>query len=74
MYIFIAQSMENIQELKKQLRHGDYQLISELSTVPAETVKSILNGTRNPKTPRGRQVLAATERLVESRKQLLAAS
>ncbi len=57
-------------KITEKLKKGDLTLISEITEVPLSTVQSILYGYRNAKTKRGRRVIEAAERLVESRQQI----
>lgn len=66
--------MKNIEDLKKDLRRGDYPLLEDLTGVPLRTINSYFQKYRNADTPNGRKVLAAAEKLIESRKQLFAST
>ena len=65
--------MKNIDEIKKDLERGDYPMIARISKIPLGTVKSIMSGARNHETTQGARIIEAAEKLIESRKQLLAA-
>ncbi|WP_187261280.1 hypothetical protein [Pontibacter beigongshangensis] len=64
--------MKKVEELKKDLRLGDYGLLQEMTGVKKNTIDKYFQGYRNADTPKGRIVLVAAEKLIESRKQLLA--
>ncbi|MBD1399045.1 hypothetical protein H9Q13_17900 [Pontibacter sp. JH31] len=66
------QSIKNLDELKKDLRRGELKLVIEISDVKLNTVEAIFHGKRNPNSKNGKKARAAAERLIESRKLLLA--
>ncbi|WP_266206277.1 hypothetical protein [Pontibacter kalidii] len=66
--------MKNVEDLKKEMRWGDLALIADISGVKKNTVDAIFLGKRNPDTPMGRKARAAAERLIDSRKLLMASS
>lgn len=62
--------MKKVEDLKKDLRRGDYPFLRELTGISLGMINSIFQGHRNADTPTGRKLMLAAEKLIESRKQL----
>lgn len=63
--------MKKLDELKKDLVYGDYNIIQQMTKVPRATINAIMKGVRNADTKQGEKIRIATEKLIASRKALL---
>jgi hypothetical protein len=63
--------MKKIDELKKELVHGDYQIIHKMTNVPVGTITAIFTNNRKAETPQGEKIRKAAHKLIESRRALL---
>jgi IMP dehydrogenase/GMP reductase len=63
--------MKKIDELKREMVRGDYQIIHKMTKVPVDTITAFFNGYRNADTPVGEKVRKAAQKVIDSRKALL---
>lgn len=56
-----------IEDIKKNLRNGDYREIAELANCSKELVEAIFNNRRNHDTKKGRKVVEVAQALAEDR-------
>lgn len=66
--------MLKLEEIKKDLRHGDHRVIHDMTQIPLDTITSVLCGRRSSTTERGQSVLSAAQKVIANRKLLLSAT